>query len=111
MLLCGPKNPFGVTPWLDHDIQLKNTKIISICLLFLWTPWSSHGVTQWVLPVHATMPRRNDIEQKRLGTIRSSHGMTEVQSIHVATLCNNNFYKIGNDIEVWLSQVILFIGY
>ncbi|KJV57879.1 hypothetical protein RFEPED_0248 [Rickettsia felis str. Pedreira] len=37
------------------------------------------------------MPRGNDIEQKRLGTIRSSHGMTEVQSIHVATLCNNNF--------------------
>ncbi|MCC8462360.1 MAG: hypothetical protein LN546_04215 [Rickettsia endosymbiont of Ecitomorpha arachnoides] len=27
-------------------------------------------------PGHATMPRGNDIEQKRLGTIRSSHGMT-----------------------------------
>ncbi|WP_172643947.1 hypothetical protein [Rickettsia monacensis] len=24
--------------------------------MFLWPPWSSHGVTQWVLPVHATMP-------------------------------------------------------
>ncbi|WP_175265481.1 hypothetical protein [Rickettsia felis] len=48
-------------------------------------------MTQCVLSGHATMPRGNDIEQKRLGTIRSSHGMTEVQSIHVATLCNNNF--------------------
>ncbi|AEV92576.1 hypothetical protein Rsl_1222 [Rickettsia slovaca 13-B] len=25
-LLCGPKNPFGVMPWLDHDIQKHNLK-------------------------------------------------------------------------------------
>ncbi|KJV79490.1 hypothetical protein RMAECT_1114 [Rickettsia rhipicephali str. Ect] len=30
--------------------------------MFLWTPWSRHGdgVIQWVLPVHATIPTRND---------------------------------------------------
>ncbi|WP_412707609.1 hypothetical protein [Candidatus Rickettsia kedanie] len=50
--LCQLKR--DVIPWLDHGIQLKILKLL-VFLLFLWTPWSSYGVTQWILPIHATM--------------------------------------------------------
>ncbi|WP_197069196.1 hypothetical protein [Rickettsia endosymbiont of Ixodes pacificus] len=53
-LLRGSISPL-YPAWLDHGIQLKILKLL-VFLLFLWPPWSSHGVTQWVLPVHATMP-------------------------------------------------------
>ncbi|MEG8230681.1 hypothetical protein O6R16_06640 [Candidatus Rickettsia tasmanensis] len=40
---------------------IKNTNNFSI---FNWIPWSSHGVTQRILPNHAIMPSRNDRKTK-----------------------------------------------
>ncbi|WP_215426217.1 hypothetical protein [Rickettsia tamurae] len=44
-----------VIPRLDRGIQLKILKLLVFFIVFM-DPWSSHGVTQWILPVHATMP-------------------------------------------------------
>ncbi len=60
-LLRGPKNLFGVTPWLDHGIH-KNNKNTNNFSIFNWIPWSSHGMTEVKL-IHATTPSGNDIEK------------------------------------------------
>ncbi len=59
-LLRGPKNPFGVIPWLDHGIQ-KNNKNTNNFSIFNWIPRSSRGMNRGEIePRNNTFPRMRE---------------------------------------------------
>ncbi|HJD59034.1 MAG TPA: hypothetical protein LFV92_07890 [Rickettsia endosymbiont of Ceroptres masudai] len=53
--LCHP-------PWPLHGIQLKILKLLVFFIVFMDLVSKPRDDTQWILPVHATTPRKNDIE-------------------------------------------------
>ncbi|WCR56603.1 MAG: hypothetical protein PG979_000660 [Rickettsia asembonensis] len=48
-LLRGPKNMFGVTPWLDHGIQLKILKLLVFFVVFMDPVVKPRGDTEVLL--------------------------------------------------------------
>ncbi|MFP3011648.1 MAG: hypothetical protein ACEY3D_01200 [Rickettsia sp.] len=51
-----------VIPRACSGIQLKILKLLVFQVVFM-APWSSHGVTQRVLPIHAITPFMDNVER------------------------------------------------